>query len=182
MYLAPFSIWWARVVITIAGVLLANSAIRHSLVETLPELNLSDIFPSVDSSSRRPLPSAGSLRSRFPSLTGTMRRSDSLPPVPGSSFPRPPIPACAPLFAPTCGERYHGRARVLVPRFPHRCLPTGDGRASQVPGGSLIACPASRKLRRTRNDASHAVPPLSSLSPQPEPILFFHNDHKGGTA
>jgi len=40
------------------------------------------IFPSGGSASRRPLPSAGSSEGEFPRFTGTMRRSDSRPPIP----------------------------------------------------------------------------------------------------
>src|ERR1700720_3754333 len=36
------------------------------------------MFPPNGSATRRPLPSVGSLRVRFPDLVGTMRRSDSL--------------------------------------------------------------------------------------------------------
>ncbi len=103
-YIHTVSMWWAKVVITIAGVFLATSAIRHSLVEMLPELNLSGIFPPIGSSSRRPLPSTGSLWDRFPGLLGTMGRSDSPPSVPVGSFPRPAVPSRAPCFAPAIGE------------------------------------------------------------------------------
>jgi len=102
-------VWWASVVITIPGDLLATSAIRHSLVETLPELNLSVIFPSVGSSSRRPLPSTGSLRARFPGFLGTMSRSDSPPPIPAGSFPRPAVPWCAPSLPPRRRTLYLSR-------------------------------------------------------------------------
>ena len=91
------------------GDLLATSAIRHSLVETLPELNLPDIFPSVGSSSRRPLPSTGSLRARFPGFPGTMSRSDSPSSFPAGSFPRPAVPWCAPSPLPRRRTRYLAR-------------------------------------------------------------------------
>ena len=63
------------------------------------------MFPSNGSLNQRPLPSAGSRSGRFPGFLGTMRRSDSLSPVP-----------------------LHFVA--FVPRYRLR----GDGRASQVPG------------------------------------------------
>jgi len=38
------------------------------------------MFPSNGSTTRRPLPSAGSPQAGFPDFAGTMERSDSLPP------------------------------------------------------------------------------------------------------
>lgn len=57
------SMWWARVVNTIPGDCLASSAIRCCRVEMESELNLSGIFPSNGSVSRRRFPSTGSLGS-----------------------------------------------------------------------------------------------------------------------
>ena len=61
-------------------------------------------FPHSVPLPRRPLPSTGSLRARFPGFLGTMSRSDSPPSVPVGSFPRPAVPSRAPCFAPAIGE------------------------------------------------------------------------------
>jgi hypothetical protein len=59
-----------------SGRFLASSAIRASLVEMLPELNVSDIVPSFGSMKRLPLPSSGSSWGEFPGLIGTTGISD----------------------------------------------------------------------------------------------------------
>jgi hypothetical protein len=79
-----------------------------------------------------------------------MGRSDSPSSIPVGSFPRPAVPSRALCFAPRDGEHYLLEAWVLVSRLPYRLLQNGDDGVSQVPGGPLIACPASSKLRRTR--------------------------------
>ena len=112
---------------------LASSAIRCSLVETLPRSNALAIFPSIDSMPRRPLPSPGSLWARFPGLIGTMERSDFLPPIPGGSLIARRYRPCAPCFAPAAGEHYLRRAWVLVSRLPYRLFRYGDDRISRVP-------------------------------------------------
>ncbi len=136
--------WWASVVITISGDLLASSAIRHSLVETLPELNLSDIFPSVGSSSRRPLPSTGSLRARFPGFLGTMSRSDSPSPVPVGSFPRPAVPWCT--LSPLPRRRMRYLARVDGIELSSSAATSGPRRRRGLPGSwrTLDRMPCSR--------------------------------------
>ena len=63
-------------------------------------------FPHSVPLPRRPLPSTGSLRDRFPGFLGTMSRSDSPPSVPVGSFPRPAVPSRAPCFAPNTGKHY----------------------------------------------------------------------------
>ncbi len=79
-----------------------------------------------------------------------MGRSDSPSSIPVGSSPRPAVPSRALCFAPQGGERCLLEAWVLVSRLPYRLLQDGDDGVSQVPGGPLIACPASSKLRRTR--------------------------------
>ena len=63
-------------------------------------------FPHSVPLPRRPLPSSGSLRARFPGLISTMGRSDSPLPIPVGSFPRPAVPSRAPCFAPNTGKHY----------------------------------------------------------------------------
>ena len=77
---------------------LASSAIRCSFVWVVSRFDALSIFPSIGSMPRRPLPSSGSLQVRFPGLVGTMRRSDFLPPIPGGSLTRPPVPSSRCLF------------------------------------------------------------------------------------
>ena len=100
-------------------------------------------FPHSGPLPRRPLPSTGSLRARFPGFIGSMGRSDSPLSIPVGSFPRPAVPSRAPYFAPAIGEHRPSRTRVLVSRLPYRLIQDGDGGVSQVPGGPSIACPAS---------------------------------------
>ena len=102
---------------------------------------------------------------RFPRLTGTIRRSESPPPVP-------------PHFV-SFAWRYPGRIRVSIPWPPDapstglelvtRYLPPGicreDGGASQVPGGPPRSCPALRPRRdRTRQAIAAPRRGLPSLS------------------
>ncbi len=100
-------------------------------------------FPHSVPLPRRPLPSTGSLRARFPGFISTMGRSDSPSSIPVGSCPRPAVPSRAPCFAPAIGEHYLRRTRVLVSRFPYRLFQDGDDGVSQVPGGPSITCPAS---------------------------------------
>ena len=86
----------------------------------------------VTRSSRRPLPSTGSLRDRFPGFSGTMGRSDSPPSIPAGSFPRPAVPSRAPCFAPAIGEHCPLQTRVLVSRLPYRLF--SGWRRSSLPG------------------------------------------------
>ena len=62
-----------------SGDCFASSAIRCCFVGTVPGFDAPAMFPSNGSTTRRPLPSAGSPQVGFPDLTGTMERSDSLP-------------------------------------------------------------------------------------------------------
>ena len=61
-------------------------------------------FPHSGPLPRRPLPSTGSRRARFPGFIGTMSRSDSPLSIPVGSFPRPAVPSRAPYFAPAIGK------------------------------------------------------------------------------
>ena len=64
-----------------SGCFLASSAIRASLVETLPEFRDSDIVPSFDSMNWPPLPSFGSSWREFPAVVGTTSGSDFSAPI-----------------------------------------------------------------------------------------------------
>ena len=61
---------------------LASSAIRCRFGETESNLGMLAIVPSNGSLCRRPLPSTGSRGPDSPASPGTMRRSDSSPPIP----------------------------------------------------------------------------------------------------
>ena len=78
------------------------------------------IFPSTGSMPRRLLPSSGSLLVWFPGLIGTMKRSDFLPSIPGSSVTRPPVPSSRCFFAPAVDQHCPRRAWVLTTRLPDR--------------------------------------------------------------
>ena len=61
---------------------LASSAIRCRDVETGPNLGGLAVFPSNGATCRCPLPSTGVSWAQFPRFGGTMRHSDSSPPIP----------------------------------------------------------------------------------------------------
>ena len=87
---------------------------------------------------RRPFLSRGP-SGRFPRFDGTMGRCDSLPPVsPRFVSFAGPIPAWRPWFVPIGS----GRGAVDHPGVVHPVLPpavgSGNGRVSQVPGGTLM--------------------------------------------
>ena len=78
---------------------LASSAIRCRDVETGPNLGVLAVFPSNGATCRCPLPSTGSRGLNSPAFGGTMRHSDSSPPIP------PRFVAFARRYHPsTCGS------------------------------------------------------------------------------
>jgi hypothetical protein len=60
--------------------LTSRHAIRWSYVDSRSRLDVLGLLPTIDSTTRRLLPSTGSPRLGFPAFPGTMRRSDSLAP------------------------------------------------------------------------------------------------------
>src|SRR5436853_95682 len=68
--------WCAKVVKLCAGACFAHSAIRACFVDTVPRLGVLAMFPSLGSSPRPPLPSAGFPRREFPGFVGTTRHGE----------------------------------------------------------------------------------------------------------
>jgi hypothetical protein len=185
------SMWWARVVNTIPGDCLASSAIRCSFVETESELDVSGIFPSNGSVSRRLLPSAGSLGSvpplhqyyealrllsvrpgtlRSPSRPGTRRRLLGFAPRGGTAGKRPlgPVPLCG---GPT--RVFNGRRRGLpgswgtLDSVPRSQTPARGDRLGRSAGGSC-GLPGLRDRRpslhpRFRGSITRPAASLSTL-------------------
>ena len=115
-------------------------ATRGRLVDSGVESNASALLPGHGTAARRPLPSTGSSRHKFPGFPGTMERSDSRPSVPTRfvSFAGR-LPLRAPVFAPAKPDAGLGPG-VLGQAAPRACrYRSGDGRASQVPGESSCA-------------------------------------------
>jgi hypothetical protein len=109
------------------------------------------MFPSNGSMSRRPLPLPGSFRVRFPWFTGTMRRSDSLPPFRRASFPSlgdTTRHVC--LFAPTAQttDRGPGVGNPVAPAGINVWRGPGSLRFL---GDPLRLCP----VLRPRSDRAH---------------------------
>ena len=144
--------WWARDVNPNCGDCYASAAIRCCRVDTVVGFEAPAMFPSNGSVPRHPLPSAGSGRVPCPCVAGTMGCSEALPPLRPcsvavaqpyhpvrlcSSLPRGPTPAGGP-------ELWSWQPRA------NRCR-DGDGRASQVPGGSRCAYALFLDPGRTRH-------------------------------
>ena len=77
-------------------------ATRGRVVDSESRYKVLAPFPGHGPATRRPLPSPGSLRHKFPGFTGTMERSDSRTSVPPSfvSFGRRLLPRAPVLVAP----------------------------------------------------------------------------------
>ena len=89
-------------------------------------------FPHSVPLPRRPLPSTGSLRARFPGFAGTMGHSDSPPSIPAGSFPRPAVPWCDLSPPPRRRPRY--LARVNGFELSSSAANSGPRRRRGLPG------------------------------------------------
>src|ERR1700737_1040882 len=99
----------------------ARSAIRWWFVHTVSGFEAPPVFPSSGPVARRPLPSTGSRRLRFPGFHGTMRRSDSLRTfTTGFLVVRPSLPLVGPTVesqgVPSSWGTLLCLCRVLGPR------------------------------------------------------------------
>jgi hypothetical protein len=102
------------------------------------------MFPSSDSVIRRPLPSTGSRRVRFPGFSGTMERCDSLRTVTaGFLIVRRPLPRrCACLRHSTQARRRPG-ARSIAVRLPRRRHAGGVAGRPKFLGNPPVPMPCS---------------------------------------
>src|ERR1019366_4743086 len=146
-------------------------ATRGRLVDSGVESNASALLPGHGTAARRPLPSTGSSRHKFPGFPGTMERSDSRPSVPTRfvSFAGR-LPLRAPVFAPAKPDAGLGPG-VLGQATPRACrYRSGDGRASQVPGESsctyaLFSDPGRTATHQALRCASAAPVRITTKAP-----------------
>jgi hypothetical protein len=140
-----------------------HGLIRCCFVNTLPEFDASDMFPSNDATTRRSLPSTGSVRNTFPRFPGTMKRSDARSPSRLASLPsrggtrevrpRSSLPSArrrrrAWSFVAGCPlpDWFHGR-EPGTPRFLENppgllpCSPTPAGTVTPRPVGAPSRTP-----------------------------------------
>jgi hypothetical protein len=114
-------------------------------VDRVGELRVSPPLPSGGRHARQPLPSSGSLGSRFATFPGTIGCYDSQHPVStGSGLPCPPIPRGHPLVR---SHRQWGSDWRWARGFfnPGPLVPASRGRALGLPSSRvspLEACPA----------------------------------------
>ena len=157
---------------------LERCAIRCRFVDTSTGSDAPAMFPSNGVMTRCPLPSAGSLRNRFPGFRGTMGHSDSPPSV----SPRFVAFAgryhrCIAGLLPSGGDARSGGSGELVVRFPSRKL---RWRRRGLPGswGTLMVIARALRPRQDRprspgpSVARPARPPHMSTTKAPSGLIF----------
>ena len=128
-----------------------RSAIRCCFVDTGSGSDAPAMFPSNDSVVRRPLPSTGSRRLRFPGFHGTMERCDSLRTVrTGFLVVHPPLPLGCVCLRPSLPARRRPEGQGCCGR-PHAAIPVESQGVSSSWGTLMRLC---RVLRPRRDRAA----------------------------